>query len=118
MFDNLHGTPLGGLTAPILSSQGNSSTVLAGREITSDKYDKSLIAKSYSSVMAGHNQRLSSQSDGAVEPDDLLAQGIRGLQEIVDSVLNALPAKLATRADDPPWRFRSGFASLPTRRCS
>ena len=95
MFDNLHGTPLGGLTAPILSSQGNSSTALAGREITSDKFDKSLIEKSYSSVMAGHNQRLSSQSDGAVEPDDLLAQGIRGLQEIVDSVLNALPAKLA-----------------------
>jgi flagellar hook-length control protein FliK len=95
MFDNLHGTPLGGLTAPVLSSQGNSSTALAGREISSDKFDKSLIVNSYGSVVAGRNQRLSSESDGAVEPADLLAQGIQGLQEIVDSVLNALPAKLA-----------------------
>lgn len=95
MFDNLHGTPLGGLTAPVLSSQGNSSTALTGREISSDKFDKSLIVNGYGSVVAGRNQRLSSESDGAVEPADLLAQGIQGLQEIVDSVLNALPAKLA-----------------------
>ena len=95
MVDNLHGTPLGGLTGPVLSSLANSSAALTGREITSDTFDKSLIVNSDTPVVTAQIQQLSGESDDAVEPDELLAQGIQGLQEIVDFVLNALPAKLA-----------------------
>ena len=76
MFDNLLGAPLGGLNAPVLSSQGSSSSHLSGREITSGNKDKSLIVNSYGSIVAGRDQQLSGKSDGAVASGELLAEGM------------------------------------------
>lgn len=94
MFDNLLGAPLGGLNAPVLSSQGSSSSPLPGREITLGNKDKSLIVNSYGSIVAGRDQQLSGKSDGAVASGELLAEGIQGLQEVVDSVLNTIRTNL------------------------